>query len=114
MDEKELHRLRKHYESLADEDLIEAHNVGPEGYRDHETWEIIEREYERRGPAPDVAPEALIYDFKADELVRDPAPSESVSRRRMEPLFRILILISGAILLIWLLLGLIVWLDWRL
>ncbi len=49
METEELARLTLHYESLSDEDLRDAYDVGPAAHRDQQVWQIVEREFESRG-----------------------------------------------------------------
>ncbi len=73
MEPEELARLTLHYESLSDEDLRDAYDVGPAAHRDQQVWQIVEREFESRGlgKASDNT-ETLQWDAGSDSFVTVP------------------------------------------
>ncbi len=73
MEPEELARLTSHYESLSDEDLRDAYDVGPAAHRDQQVWQIVEREFESRGLGKASAnTEMLQWDAGSDSFVTVP------------------------------------------
>jgi membrane protease YdiL (CAAX protease family) len=62
MDHSEYERLVRHYAGLTDDELRVAYGHGPAGYRDQETWEIVNNLHQERFGSSPTSSEPVLSD----------------------------------------------------
>ncbi|HXI63118.1 MAG TPA: RDD family protein [Gemmatimonadales bacterium] len=83
MDAKRLEQLWHHYRALSDAKIAELHAEGPAAYASPESWELLDREFRRRGAGVEAQEDEVIAAWRDDVSI---AETESNVTARRAPL----------------------------
>lgn len=83
MDAKRLEQLWHHYRALSDAKIAELHAEGPAAYASPESWQLLDKEFQRRGAGVEAQQNEVIAAWRDDVSI---AETESKVAARRAPL----------------------------